>query len=315
MGHLIFNIAFSWYLSALWGQYDQVGLLLAMAAFVLVGKKAEILAPTLLTAAILIKPTSLILLPFFGYWYLRKGNKFDLLKITGMVLPLIFFWITTSPYTYKNPFIFARYDLTRIIFEKSAPRVSVNAFNFWRIFIGDTAQNPNMLFLFIPTSVWSIAAFLGLNLLAVYRSEIDKDSQSRLWEYLFVISAGSWLFMTGMLERYLFAGIVFGLVAVVNHPKLVKLWLVMSLIFWLNLFYHWWLPSTLSSLKNLLLFDNSLFTRLLAVLNTGLYITIAISLMRLSKPKPGSFQKSLFHQVAKLKVAGGIWLPKVNKQK
>jgi Gpi18-like mannosyltransferase len=306
---------FSWYLSSLWGQYDQVGFLLILGAFLLIKKNAEFLAPTLAAAAVLIKPTSLILLPFFAYWYLRKGNKNIGLKIAGVLLPLAFFWMTTRPYTYKNPFIFAKYDLVRIIFEKSEPRVSVNAFNFWRILIGDSPRNQSMTFLFVPTYIWSFAVFSALNLLAIYKAETEKHNKNCLWECLFIVAAGSWLFMTGMLERYLFAGMTFGLLAVVTNPGLLKYWMVMSIIFWMNLFYHWWFPAALTPLQNLLLWNDGAVTRLLALLNTGLFLIIAVNFVRLPRLIPANFQKSLFRPFQMPKAEAGTWLPKANRHK
>jgi len=59
-----------------------------------------------------------------------------------------------------------------------------------------------------------------INVSGVYYFEKNKKTSAAMWEALFFISMGSFLFMTGMLERYAFAGIVFGLLAVIGKPKL-----------------------------------------------------------------------------------------------
>ncbi len=247
---------FSWAVSAVWGQYDGVGFGLALLGFLSIFGPLSILGPGLMTLAVLIKPTSLILVPFFIYSYIRKGKYSNLVKLLNcLIVPLLIFWITTQPYTHKNPLEFAKYDLKRIVFEKTEPRLSVNSFNIWRIFIGNAGYRDNFRWL-------SLLIFGGLNLAGIYHWEKRNHSKSAMWESLFLISMGSWLLMTGMLERYAYAGIVFGLLATMGKPRLVKYWLGMSLLFWVNLYYHWWWPTWLEPLKQLLTWNQDFVTRI-----------------------------------------------------
>jgi len=275
---------FSWYVSAMWGQYDSVGFLFALSGFVSLFTSFNILGPGLLVLAILIKPTSLIFLPFFVYLFWRKKRSW-----LAWIIPLVIFWVTTQPFTHKNPLEFARYDLIRIVFEKSEPRVSVNAFNFWRIFIGDKAVNSGIKILGLSVYSWGLIAFAVINISAIviFRKEKEEDAVRKA---LFVIGAGSFLFMTGMLDRYLYAGMVFGLIYVSGRRKLYELWAVWSIIFWVNLYYHWWIPESLETLKNLLLAENHALTRILSLAAAAIFIAM-VNPGLLPKLTPENFHK------------------------
>jgi hypothetical protein len=257
---------FSWYVSSLWGQYDPTGAFFALAAFWALDKKWKLLSPALLMISILIKPTSLILIPFYFYllWKSLKGNFLKL--AASLILPIIIFWITTVPYTHKNPFEFARYDLTRILFEKSEPRVSVNSFNMWRIFTGDKPINSTSKLFFVSWETTGYILVLLVNSIAIWYCERKKKQANSFWMGLTLVSVGTWMVMTGMLERYLFLGMVAGLIASAVNPRLLKYWIGVSLIFWINLFYHWWIPEGFQILKELLLWQNGIITNALSLL-------------------------------------------------
>jgi Gpi18-like mannosyltransferase len=270
---------FSWYLSAGWGQYDGVGFCLALLGFLSVFSPFGIIGPALLTLAVLIKPTSLILLPFFLYVFLRKKGN-----VLGLLIPIIIFMVTTQPYTRDNVFKFARHDLTRIIFQKTEPRLTVNSFNFWRIWIGNGTY---------PDKYPALSLFIfGIfNLAGIINFEIKQKNIQALWESLFTVSMGAFLFMTGMLERYAFAGIVTGLFMVTNRPKLIKYWLGMSLIFWMNLYYHWWWPEWMIPVRYILTWNSDVVTRLLSVIQIILF----------AKLLPGNFRILPFPLIQKQK--------------
>jgi hypothetical protein len=184
------------------------------------------------------------------------------------------FWTTTTPYTHKNPFEFARYDLIRIVFEKAEPRVSVNAFNMWRIFIGDKAVNSTDVLLVLPWKDFGNILVVLINLAAIWYCEKNKAKSDSVWTGLFIAAGGTWLVMTGMLERYFYVGIVAGLIMSAFNPKILKYWILVSATFWINLFYHWWIPAEFSYLKQALLWNNGIVTNGLSVLMVLLFAKI-----------------------------------------
>jgi hypothetical protein len=260
---------FSWYLSALWGQYDQISFLPLLLAVILESKnKLSWLTPFLVLLAICIKPTALILVPFFIYIYFKNKPKVISVAVS-FALCLLFLFITTRIFTEKNLFDFVVNDLYRIIFAKAAPRLSGNSFNFWRLLQGFAAHETDSKFFFIPAYIWSLIFYIALNLAAfgIY----IKGNLKSTFSAMFLASAGSWLFMTNMLERYFFIGIVSGLLLCLYNKKLFKYWIALSLIFWINLFSQWWFPEFLSPLKIIILWQNELITKFLAIINVYIF--------------------------------------------
>jgi len=261
---------FSWYLSSLWGQYDQLSFLPMFLAFILGSrKKFPEITPFLFALSVAIKPTSLILAPFFIYIYF-KGSPKKISVAISIALISIFFWASTQTFTHQNVFNFAKNTLVTKIFFKSASRLSANAFNFWRILQTSGSETAEAKFLFIPAYVWSAIAFIGLNIAAF--KKVRKINAENIFVSAFIISAGSWMFMTNMLDRYFFAGIVTSLVVCIFKPKNFKYWLPMSLIFALNLYNQWFFPPFLDQLRLFLTWNGTLFTKLLALFNVILLL-------------------------------------------
>jgi hypothetical protein len=89
---------------------------------------------------------------------------------------------------------------------------------------------------------------------------------------LFLVGAGSWLFLTSMNERYFFLGVTSGLFVSLYKPKLFKYWFIMSLIYWLNLYRQWWFPEFLSPLKNVLSVNEGFVGVIISAVNVYLYL-------------------------------------------
>lgn len=271
-------LPFSWYISALWGQYDQAGFLFTLLAFIsLLNRRAMYSTPLLLAIGIAIKPTAILFIPIFIYIYFKQ--KPSMLHILiGLASTAALFIITTQPFTTKDIFTFTTQDLTRIIFGKSETRVTTNSFNFWRILIGNTALNDGSALMgIIPYKFFGYTAFVILNFLAI--RQLKHMTMKSLSVALFIVGTGSFLFMTNMLERYIFAGIVFGLLAAMFYRNVLKYWLALSVIFLLNLYHGWWYPEQLTILKNALLWQDGLLTRLLSLVNVILFCVMTWSLL------------------------------------
>lgn len=260
---------FSWYLSSIWGQYDQLSYLPVLLAFILESKKKyPVITPFLLALSIAIKPTSLILVPLFAYLYLK--NKHQKKEITlSIILVVIFFLETIQVFTKGNPLEFLPVLQTKI-FEKGSSRLSANAFNFWRIFQLRSTDGADFKFLFIPAYLWSYLAFIFFNILGIRK--LQKVDTRNVLTAVFIISAGSFIFMTGMLDRYFFAGVVTGLILCIYNPKYLKFWIPISLIFLINLYNQWWFPEFLHPLYLLMTWQNGLITKLLSLLNVLFFV-------------------------------------------
>lgn len=268
---------FSWYLSALWGQYDQVGFLLLLVAFLCLYKRWFVIAVITLFVSIGIKPTSLIFIPLFVWVYFVQKPKFVSVVLSCLALVIVVV-LTTVPFTEKNLLQFVLFDLVSKIFYKSEFRLVNNAFNFWYVLVGTISHNQNWLFLFLPARIWGYVIYIILLVITFIKTK--RFTIENLCIALFIVGFGSFLFLTNMLERYAFAGIVSGLLVCIYRPRMLVAWGLLSVIFWINLYHGWWFPEWLGTLHALLLWNNNLLTRLLAVINVAIFVMLVIRLLR-----------------------------------
>jgi Gpi18-like mannosyltransferase len=241
-------IPFSWYISSLWGQYDQLAMLLAGMGLILLAKRQWLIAPTVFGLGVMIKPTVVVLGLLFGLLQLRHiGFGKTLL---GWLLAFIVILVTSVGYSYRPIWDFWRYDLRDKILLKSEYRFANGSLNFWRIAIGGKHKNQNELFLGIPGKYWGNGAWIALSLLAAWH--VRTLDVKRVWEAAFVVSAGGWMFMMNMAERYFFAGVASGLAVIIFRPKLQKWWVLLAMVFCINLYFSWGWPWMNDMVKQLI---------------------------------------------------------------
>lgn len=258
---LFLFLPFSWYLSALWGQYDQLGFFLVLLSFILIPTRLFIFTPILFVLSVGIKPTSLIFTPLFTWLFFRAEKKVEE-KIIGAVLATAIFYFSTVPFSDKNIYEFVRHDLISKIFGKSEFRVGSSAMNFWRMLIGGQALNQDYQFLLIPAKIWGYSAFFMANVIAFKLSA--KKNLEGMFGGMFVVGMASWLFMTNMMERYAFAGIASGLLLVIYKREMFKYWLPLAILFSLNLYGSWLFPSELEFLRLALIWQDEILVKIIS---------------------------------------------------
>jgi len=257
---------FSWYLSSLWGQTDQMSFLLTIVSFLLLTKE-PVISIVLFFLGASIKPTSLFLAPLFLFILIKTQVSFKKILL-GVIICVALNVLIFRFFTDVNLIKFTFNTLLPRIFDRP-PRLTTNAYNFWHIFTLDRGWSNKTTFLFLPAIVWSIFLYIFINILSFkFLKQINLKS---IIISVFVVSFGSWLFLTDMLDRYSFTGIVSGLILSIYHPKLLKYWLVLSLIYWLNLFRGWWFPESFVGLKYLLTTNNYIAGLFLSLGNVLIY--------------------------------------------
>lgn len=263
---------FSFYLSSLWGQYDQISFLFMLISFLAILKNKSVLAPALFAISFSLKPTSLIFIPLFLWiYFLKKPKTWEIL--VGGIIALIALILPTWFFSNRNFFDFVSNDLISKIFYKADFRLTTNAFNFWRIFVANRPEAQTWPFLFIPANIWGLSVFFILHAISFILPK--QKSFKTFFASLFLIGTGGWMFLTTMLDRYVFAGIVAGLFLCIYERKLLKYWLILSLIFWINQFHGFWFPPLFKPLQNLLMFNDEIFTRVLAIANVAVFLRMA----------------------------------------
>ena len=247
---LFFSLAylflpFSFYLSAVWGQSDQVGALFTILSFLALFKGNFLISPILLAIAIDLKPTSILLLPlYFAACFIYRANlkKFSLGLVAAFLL-IIFSFIIFTDNSYVN---FILLKAPKTLFFNKTQFISINAFNFWYIFYSNTKILNSQTLFWVPAFFWSLIFFGIINLLGIF-AIYHKDLKN-LFLGIFIVISGGWLFLTNMYERYLFLGVLTLLILSIYNKKLVKYFLIFSTIYFLNLYHGLVITSWMNSL-------------------------------------------------------------------
>jgi len=206
----------------------------------------------------------------FLFIIIKTKVDFKKILLAGIICLLINYFIF-APFTDTNLISFTFNSLLPRIFDRP-PRLTTNAYNFWHIFSLNRDWSDQTHFLFIPANVWSGLLYIAINYIAF--KIVQVKNKGSIVAAIFIVSFGSWLFMTNMLDRYSFVGIVAGLILSIYNYKVFKYWLLLSLIYWLNLFRGWWFPEFLWPLKYLLTTNNHLAGLFLSIGNVAAYIRI-----------------------------------------
>lgn len=243
---LIFLIMpFTWYTSALWGQYDQLAVLLLLCAFTLIvffekWPALSIIPFIFLFAAMETKPTAIVTLPLFLAIVLNQKQK--ILKIIlGIVTAIILFVATTIPFSRGKVFSYFITEILPVVLNPDRLGLANRTFNFWTFLAPNSGWADSFTFLGIKAMYWGIVFFCLFAYLSVKNYLASKDLKGVLTG-IFVSGGGFYIFGTGMVDRYFFLGIVSLGLLTFYYPRLKVPWILSSLVFSFNLFYSWGYP-------------------------------------------------------------------------
>lgn len=306
---LYLAIPYTWYLSSFWGQTDGVSFLLILISFLLVAFRYLYIAPILLCLAIGLKPTAIFALPIFMFIYVEQKPALSAIIFslaTGLILTIL----SILPFADRNVYLYTKDIIIQKVIFRSEVRLSTHSYNFWHIFIGNRALSDQVTFLLIKARILGILAIVLVNALAIKLVRHSLSLKNSMVA-LFIVTAGTWLFATNMLERYYFAGVTSLLLVCIWYPKYLKYWFIISIIYTLNLFDGWWFPINGGLLVDGLLWQDGFITRLLALVNVAVYLRIAWLLVseNLTLPKVAPFTK-----LAQVKITTGKSSSRIGKK-
>lgn len=263
---------FSWYLSAIWGQSDQMATLALFISFILMVKKYPILSLGAFSVAFNLKPTVAIFIPL--YFYLVYVNRVSFVKIiSGFSLAIgMFLWWLSILNNQDSLYSAFRRFIGKIFFTRFSA-TSVSAFNFWFLVKGDTQLPDFSSFFLVPAKLWGFVIFAIIN---IYAFKIIKQNNIKATFYaLFLVGFGGWIFLTSMYERYLFSAIAAGLIICIYNVKYFSYWVILSLIFLLNMHAFWYPdqfgPFEHSILQQILQANSHLAGKFLSIANLVLF--------------------------------------------
>jgi len=265
-------LPFSWYLSAIWGQSDQLSFIFLVLSFVLLNSsKKSWLSPLLFAIAVNLKPTGLILVPLYLWiWYKQRHSIYKL--FLGGGLAYVFTIYIVSLFTAKPPLAYLLGEMTTRIFMTIKPLLHTNSFNFWYLVDNNRGILAETKYLFLSATSWGYLFYFFVSLVSF--SVVRYKKLESILASVFVSGFGGWLFMANMHERYVYAGLVSLLFLSIYKSKYYKYFVFLSTIFFVNIF--WAFP-----VKTSPFIENAIgFYRLLSLGNIVIYIILVRMILK-----------------------------------
>lgn len=250
-------IPYTIYVSSLWGQYDQLSALMLIMSFYFIylsaDKNAKFkylfipLSVVFYFVAVEVKPTMAFSAPFYLYYVLKQKPKLWNLVLSVLV-GLGLFFITTLPFATGNVFSYTINTIYPKVMFAGRNILSTQAFNFWELISPMKQSSTSYSMLGVRGIYWGYAFLVVLNSLAIYAVS-KANNLKTMFLGLFITVGGGYIFATGMLDRYYFAGLLIFLILTMFYKKahkwLLVLWFLAATIFSINLFTSWGYPVNL----------------------------------------------------------------------
>src|SRR3989344_3870666 len=264
---VLFNPAF-FYNSSLWGQIDIIPIFFVLFSFyLLLFNKRYLLSGLVFTLALLVKPTAFVYLPLYIIFFIYKYSLINFFK-TFLISNFIFL-ISFLPFLKNLNNFLLPYSIysEKILAAQSLPYVTNGAFNFWVLIKGFTGIKDTAPFIFgISYRLWGyfITGFFTVLILKIFirhsgesrynrddsrivvkklRFRTSRNDISQSFFYAtFLIAFAAFLFLTKMHERYSMLPLPFLLLASLKNKKLIKWFIILSLMSLLNLYHSWPVP-------------------------------------------------------------------------
>jgi len=224
--------------SSVWGQFDSF-----LATFLLfLVYLFEIQKPfwgiAIFVVSFLIKPQTIFLAPLIGILFLKD---FSIKKIIfGIFIGFLIAFFVFYPFLSKNissfiPFIIS-YHLQRV---QHYPYATVNAFNFWMLFKGQTNPDKNP-FLGLNYMIWGLILVFIFQTIIIFL--VLKNKRDPFWIYFgsFFAYFVTFLFGTRMHERYSIPAIIFLTTSLIWEKRLLRLLFILSICVFINNYYIYW---------------------------------------------------------------------------
>jgi Gpi18-like mannosyltransferase len=218
------------YDSAIWGQVDSVYTLFLMLTLMLFVSNKPMLSGVCLALAILTKPQSLVLLPLFALYIIRKHSLFTSAKVAAASCAA--FVAVALPFYQDRPIfgLFRHYSSSYIQY----PYNSLNAFNLWA-FTG-MFQPDNTQFFGMTYRMWGYLLFGMIFIYVAYFILKNKDDMS-IYISSAILFFAFFMFFTRIHERYLFPFFAPLAVAMTMDRRLSYVYILATITFLFNLYF------------------------------------------------------------------------------
>lgn len=226
------------FLSGAWGQTDSLVSLFGMTAFLLLLSKKQFLSLPFLFLSLYLKPGWAILVPLYLFllFHLRVERK-QIIK--GVLISFFLFFLVTLPFSgnkiisFTNKVFFVRLPISA----KADAAASASAFNFYSIFLQiDRSLSSTKIVGFSARTI-GLIAFIFINFASFSFIKKQKDKLLAIVAGIFIVGFGSYIFLTGMLERYFFASFAPLVILMFSRPKIVLYGILINLVVFANIIW------------------------------------------------------------------------------
>jgi Gpi18-like mannosyltransferase len=249
------------YLSSFWGQIESVITFFVLLSVVKILENRNILGIIYYFLSLMFKVTTVVAFPLIFITSLKRKVKIKDYVFAGLIVLLIII-LTSYLFIDKNYFwwFLSTYIERLVPGPETLPYITVNAFNFWTILFGTKFISDSTIFLGVSLKIWAylISSAFFILILVKYLSRKD------IFYPLILFFFAAFLFLPRMHERYLYPIFALFPFVLVRLRGLLKFFLLISIIFLLNLYHGWWAPR-IDFLVNILQVD--LVERSLSFLN------------------------------------------------
>lgn len=224
-----------WYISSLWGQIESVAIFFVLLGWWYSIKSHKLLSIVAIAAALLTKQSTIILIPIYGLWILKKWGLETVVKL--FFCGLLFMYGVYSPFWQKTQMEWPiSVYIDRIETGSGSNFISDHAFNPWAIYSHlEKVSDKNV-------RLWGILGFVSAFSYISYKF-FKKTTLEMAMHANGLIVISSFLLMTRMHERYLAPVLPFLAIFAPTSVLWFILYSVISFGHQINLYNNWWVPT------------------------------------------------------------------------
>lgn len=287
---ILFNPV-SLFTSGIWGQTGSLSGVLAFLAFLIIYKKnLRLLSPLFFILGILIKPDILILLPFYLFFLavdiysvpVKERMLWGFQVLIGLSIGILIAFSSFIPFSEGKPSFFkeieSTYSLRIASSAKGVSLASVSAFNLYSFLATINKTYGDKTFILINYDQLGMVLMLVLNCLLAYfwYRKKGKPIVNRIFwlcAVIYFIAEGTFLFKTGMAERYFYPALLPLIIIFFMTNWKIKAAIAAQISIWfINLFYVFF--SREIDLLQTIFEQNYWTTRLFSLGNIAVYFIL-----------------------------------------
>lgn len=263
-----------WYNSSIWGQTDSTVNFFGLFALLLLIERKLISSYLNIFISLFIKASLLILAPVLLVVAWRQKYPISTWA-KALFFPLAIVGVLTLPFSQGEPFAWLLALYQEKVFGWQLHLITANAFNLWAAFTGIHERPDTLLFGPLSFKVWGYILFGAAFVPLILKLLKKPDDRTVLWVATLTVFS-SFVFLTGIHERYLYPLFPLLTLIVVQERKWLPVLVLLSGIHLINLYNFWWYPRA-QWLIEVLSAGDRLLPRIFGAVVTALFLWMYFS--------------------------------------